>query len=317
MDKISNDVRVYTDVQGLEQLRGELKSNPGAVKKEMAQQFESLFIQMVLRSMRDASNALSSGLFSTNDMNMYQDMFDKQLSLSLSSRGLGFAKIIEQNIDRQPGTVPTADIKPATITLPVATALPARTMQPAAITAPVEMNFAATHPVKKSEKTETGGFKSPHEFMNTLWKNAKHAAAVIGVHPAVLMAQAALETDWGRKIIPHPSGTSSHNLFNIKSDASWHKESASAATLEQKEGLLVKEKASFRSYASFKESFMDYANMIKSSSRYQKAVENAQEPASYTQALQEAGYASDNKYASKIMGIMKSPLFQSLMTELN
>jgi len=272
--------------------------------------------------MRDANNALSSGLFSTNDMNMYQDMFDKQLSLSLSSRGLGFAKIIEQNIDNQPGMAPIPESKSATLTGPVTSTAPAHTMQTSAMTTPVaikaaEAAEAANPPVVKAEQPEAHHFKSPREFMNTLWANAKHAAAVIGVHPAVLMAQAALETDWGRKIIPHASGASSHNLFNIKSDANWHKESASAATLEQKEGLLVKEQANFRSYDSFKESFMDYANMIKSSTRYQKAVENAQEPAAYTQALQEAGYASDHKYASKIMGIMQSPLFKTLMAELN
>jgi flagellar protein FlgJ len=253
---------------------------------------------------------------------MYQDMFDKQLSLALSSRGVGFANMLEANIDRQnPNQV--ADHQPASLALSYQSNEPK--LQPLSKNTVIAMSTddqqhrasPELSPHDSSEKlAEKSLFSSPKEFVTSLWDNAKHAASIIGVNPAVLMAQAALETDWGRKVIPHASGNSSHNLFNIKADPTWHQTSTTASTLEQKDGVLTKEKANFRCYQSFKESFQDYASMIKFSSRYKKAVENAHEPAAYTHALQEAGYASDKNYANKIIGIMKSPLFQSLISNL-
>jgi flagellar protein FlgJ len=163
---------------------------------------------------------------------------------------------------------------------------------------------------------KTSNFKSSKDFIQSLWSNAKHAAKAIGVSPAVLLAQAALETDWGKKIIAHTTGQSSHNLFNIKADTAWRNKTASASTLEQKDGVLVKEVANFKSYDDYHESFMDYVSLIKNNTRYHKAVENAHTPAAYTQALQEAGYATDTNYSNKIMGIMKSPQFKSWLAEL-
>ncbi len=127
-------------------------------------------------------------------------------------------------------------------------------------------------------------FNTQRDFIQTLWSSAKQAAKLIGVHPAVLLAQAALETNWGKKIIGHADGASTHNLFNIKSDPASSLNSATTTTLEQKNGVLVKETAHFRSYRSFDESFTDYANMIKFNSRYKKAVENAEAPAAYTKS---------------------------------
>lgn len=316
MDKITNDARVYTDVQGLDKLRGQYKSNPDAVKKEVSQQFESLLFQMVLRSMRDANSAYNSDLFSSNDMSFYQDMFDKQLSLSLSAQGVGFAKMIEENIDQQSGVRPSMvnnQILPLTQKneakgFPISMNTPTKKVEPVvskADPAPV---------VSKPEPTKH--FPSPRDFMHSLWNSAKQAAKMIGVHPSVLLAQAALETNWGKNIIATKAGDSTHNLFNIKSDAHWHKGSSSAATLEQKDGVLVKETASFRSYPSYQESFLDYASMVKMSPRYKKAVDNAQDSGAYTQALQEAGYATDSQYSQKIMGILNSPSFKSLLAEL-
>lgn len=320
MDKITNDARVYTDLQNLEQLRGALKTNPEAVKHEVAQQFESLFLQMVLRSMRDANKAFSSDLLSSNDMSMYQDMFDNQLSLALSTRGLGFSKMIETNLSQHAGIEET---NASTANSSSDKSVPFAAFTPHVIATPEHQ------PTQKSEAkadereatkatpeaTSTTPFASPKQFVENMWEHAKQAALIIGVHPSVLIAQAALETDWGRKVIPNQQ-KSSHNLFNIKSDASWNKETAPAVTLEQKSGILSKEKALFRSYESYKESFLDYARLIKDNTRYKKAVDNAPNPAAYTQALQEAGYATDQHYAHKIMGIVNSPLLRSIIAEL-
>ena len=318
MDKISNDARVYTDVQGLDKLRAEYKSNPDAVKKEVSQQFEALLFQMVLRSMRDANSAFSSDLFSSNDMSLYQDMFDKQLSLSLSSQGTGFAKMIEDNIDQQNGVNKAANPLLATQKMlyepkkqPISMATVQSTL---ASHVKTPNKVEAAHALEETNDARESPFKSPSDFIHSLWGHAKQAAKLIGVNPTVLLAQAALETDWGKKVISHTSGQSTHNLFNIKTDPTWKKDSTITATLEQKGGILVKEKATFKSYESYHESFMDYAKLIKSSSRYRKAVENAQEPASYMQALQEAGYATDSQYSNKVIEILHGPQFQPLVT---
>lgn len=317
MDKVTNDVRVYTDIQGLESLRGQYKSNPDKVKKEVAQQFESLLMQMLLHSMRDANKAFESDLLSSSDMSMYQDMFDKQISLSLSSRGIGFAQCIEDQIDRQMGEGTDIKMPIATLGADKSIAIlpkekPANTLSKNELAV-----LAGARPETKSETVvEKNSFKTPREFVNGLWASAKQAASVIGVNPGLLLAQAALETDWGKKIISPTPGKSSHNLFNIKSGVEWKKDSVRTATLEQKDGVLVKETANFRSYESFKESLMDYARMITNNPRYQQALEKAHEPAAYASALQTAGYATDENYSSKIMEIFNSPRFQALVAEL-
>jgi len=336
MDKIVNDAGVYTDIQGLGQLRGKLQTDPKAVKAEMAKQFEAIFLQMVMHSMREANAVFSSDLFSGSAMNMYQDMFDKQLTISLSSKGsTGLAKLIEDNIDRQMGVKPTLNTPPTDSTptpinytqpmMPTtnpffsAARVPHHPNEIKPIDADAEAAAAVMIPESDGVKTQHASepaFNSRRDFLHAIWSEAKRAAATIGVHPTVLLAQAALETDWGKRIIQHVSGNSSHNLFNIKADGNWKNATTTASTLEQKGDILVKEKASFRSYPSFKESFMDYAGLITNNARYKKAVENAHDPTQYSQALQEAGYASDKKYASKIMDIMKSPNFQSIIGEL-
>ncbi len=308
MDKITNDARVYTDVQGLDKLRAQYKEDPAGVKKEVSQQFEALFIQMVLRSMRDANQALASGLFASDDMSMYQDMFDKQLSLSFSQQGLGFAKLIEENIDHQLGgtDIPADTLAKAAIEKAPET--------PRLLPLPVDREPAKPKVViKKDEPTLT--FATPKEFIDKLSGMAKHAAKLIGVHPAVILAQAALETDWGKKVIAQAKGISSFNLFNIKSDAKWHKDKAVASTLEQQNGIIVKQQASFKSYDSYHESFMDYANLITKNPRYQKVLANADKPMAYVHALQEAGYATDKQYANKIMEMLKSQPFQAMLSE--
>lgn len=306
MDKITSDARVYTDVQGLDKLRAQYKSDPNGVKKEVSQQFEALFIQMVLRSMRDANQALSSGLFASDDMSMYQDMFDKQLSLSFSQQGIGFAKMIEENIDHQLGAPDKAALAQLSYEKSQAS-------EPSVQAVKADRQPQQPKMTQEPKKEQALSFSSPKDFIDKLSGIAKHAAHIIGVHPAVILAQAALETDWGKKIITHAKGVSSFNLFNIKSDGGWQKDKVLAPTLEQKNGIIVKQQASFRSYESFHESFMDYANLITKNPRYQKAVAHAAEPKAYTEALQEAGYATDSQYANKIIEILKSQPFKAML----
>ncbi|MFJ2686545.1 flagellar assembly peptidoglycan hydrolase FlgJ [Pseudomonas sp. NPDC087342] len=148
-------------------------------------------------------------------------------------------------------------------------------------------------------------FSSSDEFVNTMLPMAKEAADRIGVDPRYLVAQAALETGWGKSVMRAQDGSSSHNLFGIKTGSSWKGDSARAITSEFRDGAMVKETAEFRSYASYKDSFHDLVTLLQSNNRYQDVVKSADNPEQFVRELQKAGYATDPNYASKISQIAK------------
>jgi len=148
-------------------------------------------------------------------------------------------------------------------------------------------------------------FSSADDFVNTMLPLAKEAADRIGVDPRYLVAQAALETGWGKSVMRAQDGSSSHNLFGIKATSSWTGDSARAITSEFRDGAMVKETAQFRSYASYKDSFHDLVTLLQTNNRYQDVVKAADNPEQFVRELQKAGYATDPDYASKISQIAK------------
>jgi flagellar protein FlgJ len=148
-------------------------------------------------------------------------------------------------------------------------------------------------------------FSSADEFVNTMLPMAKEAADRIGVDPRYLVAQAALETGWGKSVMRAQDGSSSHNLFGIKASSNWKGDSARAITSEFRNGAMVKETAEFRSYASYKDSFHDLVTLLQTNNRYQDVVKSADNPEQFVRELQKAGYATDPNYASKISQIAK------------
>lgn len=148
-------------------------------------------------------------------------------------------------------------------------------------------------------------FSSADDFVNTMLPMAQEAAARIGVDPRYLVAQAALETGWGKSVMRAQDGSSSHNLFGIKAGNSWAGNSARAITSEFRNGAMVKETAEFRSYDSYKDSFHDLVTLLQSNNRYQEVVKSADNPEQFVRELQKAGYATDPNYASKISQIAK------------
>jgi len=148
-------------------------------------------------------------------------------------------------------------------------------------------------------------FSSADDFVNTMLPMAKEAAARIGVDPRYLVAQAALETGWGKSVMRAQDGSSSHNLFGIKAGSSWAGNSARAITSEFRDGAMVKETAEFRSYDSYKDSFHDLVTLLQSNNRYQEVVKSADNPEQFVRELQKAGYATDPNYASKISQIAR------------
>ena len=154
-------------------------------------------------------------------------------------------------------------------------------------------------------------FDTPETFVKTLLPVATDVAEDIGVDPKVLLAQAALETGWGRFVIGQGSEANSYNLFNIKADSRWQGERVSAQTTEFINGAPVEQAAQFRSYSSYEESFKDYVNFIQSNSRYEQALGVAADPQQYIGSLQQAGYATDPEYAQKVSRIFNSSLLNA------
>jgi flagellar protein FlgJ len=157
-------------------------------------------------------------------------------------------------------------------------------------------------------QAEPETFETPADFVATLLPLAQRLAPEIGVDPRVLVAQAALETGWGRHISQDSSGRNSRNLFNIKADSSWQGERVGVSTLEYRGGVAVRESAAFRAYGSFEQSFEDYVSFLQQNPRYRQALEQAADPEAYLQELQAAGYATDPAYAKKIGRIFDSEL---------
>ena len=148
-------------------------------------------------------------------------------------------------------------------------------------------------------------FSSSDEFVATMLPMAKQAAERIGVDPRYLVAQAALETGWGKSVMRQQDGSSSHNLFGIKAGSSWKGAQARAITSEFRNGEMVKETAAFRSYDSYQDSFHDLVTLLQSNNRYQEVLKSADKPEQFVRELQKAGYATDPDYASKISQIAK------------
>jgi flagellar protein FlgJ len=283
MSAPASDVSVYTDFQGLAQLQREAKTDPSGALRKVAKQFEAVFLQMMLKSMRDAS--LGDGMFNSDQMKTYREMFDQQISLTLSDEHtMGIADMLVKQLS---GVVGKS--KPAA-------------SGPAAAAA--------------GGSGGTGAVGDKASFLRAIWPFARHAAVRIGVTPDVVAAQAALESNWGRGVSRFPDGRSSHNVFGIKADAAWDGPTVTVPTLEYKGGELVKERAPFRAYGSYGESFSDYADFLQANPRYRDALATGGTGRGFIAGLQQAGYATDPEYATKVMSILENPAFGKTVTEL-
>jgi len=279
MSSALSTAAVYTDLQGLASLRKQAREESPAALKAVARQFEAIFMQMMLKSMRDASP--EKGLFDSDQGKFYQEMFDKQMALSLSSRqGVGLADVLVRQLSSQASPAATVD---------------------------------KSLPVGGGQSSDHAPFVSPEDFVRRLKGPAQEAATQAGIPAEALLAQAALESGWGRHTPQLPDGGSSHNLFGIKADARWQGPRVATTTIEYRQGVAVKAQASFRAYPSFAESFADYAHFLQQSPRYATALQQGDRPDAYLQALQQAGYATDPAYADKISAIMAGPVMQNVL----
>ncbi len=359
MDRLNNHTDVFTDLTTLNKIKAAGRQDQGAGIKEVAKKFESIFVNMMLKSMRKANESFEEGNFlHSSESQFYRDMFDQQISVSLTQgRGIGLADILAQQLAAQHGiTLP--DDKPLSTkldgnkhtndqvngietgkkagqALPTLASIHVQPLQDAAhtITAASPETIPKTIPktipddeivdlpnLDRSQLNSDNNpaevisnprnFDDPQAFVQGLYPHATQAASVIGLEPKVLLAQAALETGWGKGMSRRPDGSPSFNVFNIKADRRWQGETVFKETTEYRQGVALNEVAKFRAYGSYAESFADYVQFLQSNPRYTEALAQTSDSASYLQALQQAGYATDPHYAKKILRIVHGPLLK-------
>ncbi|GAB0112357.1 flagellar assembly peptidoglycan hydrolase FlgJ [Pseudoalteromonas distincta] len=305
------DKQNFFDLGNLNALRSEALNSGDAstdaskaALKKAAAQFEAIFTQMLLKSMRKANEAFEDkdSPFNSSSVKYFEDMHDQQLSTELSSNGsLGLADLIVQQLSPD-----GKKFVPASVIRSSNELLSDNRMRgvPSA-----ELSKNETETVSAESGSSTGNnptFETAEKFVSSVWEHARSAAKKIGLNPAVMVAQAALETGWGKYIINKSDGSSSNNLFNIKSDKSWEGEKASKVTLEFEQGAAIKKQASFRAYNSVEESVNDFIDFLKQNPRYQDALKNTAKPSEFLDSLQKAGYATDPNYANKIKKLLSS-----------
>ena len=292
---------VYTDFQGLTELKsGARKESPEAIR-EAARQFEALFLQMMLKNMRAAN--LGDGMLDNDQSKMYLEMFDKQVALDMSKgQGIGLADMLVRQLG---GSEESA--QPDFSQTEAAQALK-RGLTSYGVSAPA------------TEATSMQGFSAdnPQSFVQQVWPHAKKASQELGIDARVLVAQAALETGWGQSMIQRPEGGNSFNFFGIKAGTQWTGDKASSVTHEYIAGEKKIMSDEFRAYRSIEQSFSDYVDFIKSQERYEKLVDAAanNNVEAYVNGLQEAGYATDPQYANKIKAIVNRGSFNDVVASL-
>lgn len=281
------------DVGGLAALKRQAKAGDPAANKAVARQFEALFLQMVLKSMREAMPR--DGLFDSQQSRLYESLLDQQMAQVVggSGRGTGLAALIEAQLMRQQ-EVPVAfegglPLRRDPSPLPLPQSILPRTVAP-----------VTTGAVPAAPTVDAAVQRS---FVERLLPAATEAEARTGIPAHFLVAQAALETGWGRSEPRRADGAPSFNLFGIKAGAGWRGATVEASTTEFAGGVAQTRVERFRAYASYEESFRDYATLLAGTPRY-AAVLGAQEPARFARGLQAAGYATDPAYAAKLERII-------------
>ena len=310
--------RLATDTAITADLRAKFRSDPQAGLKAAAQQFESMFMQMVLKSMRDATP--QDGMLDSDQSRFYTSMLDQQLAQNMSTSGqLGFARLIEQQLGRnlQTSATPEDALLPANAAggngLPLAAAsrldgLYSRQFDQVSGTNTQPKAAAAD----ASGRTARNVPPTTKEFVDRVWPDAVEASRSTGIPPQFLVAQAALESGWGKHEIRRADGTSSHNLFGIKAGKRWDGETVETATTEYVDGKAQKESAKFRAYDSYADAFRDYAAVLRNNPRY-GAVIGSQDGTEFARRLQQAGYATDPQYANKLASIINGPTLRQAL----
>jgi peptidoglycan hydrolase FlgJ len=301
---------VYTDFAGLAALKKSARGNDPEALRQVAKQYESLFARMMIKSMRDAVG--KDPMFGSDQEQSYQEMYDDQLSIELTKgKGLGLADMLVKQMQKlargtktdTPGQSPVAGTQSSAAQGTSSTHAAGLRMFKETGSAPASQGAAAT-PASSATKAN---------FISDLWPAAQKAGQQLGVDPRNLIAQAALETNWGTQVPHDASGQTSNNLFGMKAGSQWTGASVAAGTQEYlagesagQNGTAVRTTAQFRAYDSKAQSFQDYVSLLRNNPRYAAALNTGSNVHAFATALQRGGYATDPDYASKVSSIAGS-----------
>lgn len=309
--------RAAFDVQSAQDLRSQFAKNPQEGLKAAAQQFETMFLQMVMKSMRDT--VPDDGMLNSEQSKFYTSLLDQQMAQNLSSngKGVGFAKLIEQQLGRtMVGNASEADAQGAANAaagdLPLA-ASDGRHLQYKTVLG--NLPTSAAYPSANATAAPAAATEMPansKEFVNRVWPYAVEASRSTGVPPQFLVAHSALESGWGRSEIRRADGTPSYNLFGIKAGKNWNGATADTTTTEYVNGQPQQSVERFRAYGSYEEAFRDYANLLRNNARF-GAVIGSQDGTEFAKRLQQAGYATDPMYADKLSRIINGPALRQAL----
>lgn len=295
------------DARSLDTLKRTASRDPQAALKGAAQQFEALFLQMVLKSMRDAIP--KSGLLDSDSQQTYTGMLDQQLATRISRSGTGLADVIAKQLGRFMGAAPAGADKPAAAVQgappPVRAALERysevaggmRRAQPVAAAEPATGAAVADRRLGDDQRN----------FVTRMWDHAAAAQQATGIPARFVLAQAALESGWGKREIRDSSGFPTYNLFGIKAGSGWQGKTADVVTTEYDNGVAKKVVEKFRAYNNYSEAFRDWAQLIAGNKRYAEVVESGRaggSGAGFAHGLARAGYATDPDYGAKLTRVI-------------
>ena len=333
MDKLMNQ-GLATDIRTLDKLRQMSVKNDsasGSANTEEAQhealvaaakQFESIFTQMWMKSMREANNEMQDedSPFNSRDTQFYQGMLDDQLAANVASNSNGsLADMIVKQLSPHSSAKKTSSSHDVMQRFAGAAQSASDNSVPNQVLNAekfVRQNKSVASRLQKVSYSApvaatTNSSADQHNFVRQLLPAAKMVAAKMGLSAEALVAQAALETGWGKHMIRNSDGSTGNNLFGVKAGSRWSGQSVSANSLEYQNNQPVMQTSSFRSYTSVVQSMQDYADLVTGSDRYQKAKAVAHDPSAYFEELQAAGYATDPNYAKKLKQVLQSDAIQS------
>jgi peptidoglycan hydrolase FlgJ len=279
------------DSRSLDALRSQAARDPKAAARQAAVQFESLFMQMVLKSMRDATPKADG---SAGGGDAFAGMLDTQLAKQFAGRPQGLADMLEKQLTRHMQNLPAV----TSANQPQATAAAAQPPGTATSFPAGAMPAAAAGPVSSLSGAAPGSREA--EFIRRMLPHAQEAERQSGVPASFILGQAALESGWGQSEAKNPDGSNSFNLFGIKATAGWKGASTQVMTTEYQDLRAVRQRAGFRSYSSYAEAFADYARLVGSHPRYSGVARGAPTPEAFAGGMQRAGYATDPSYAAKL-----------------
>jgi flagellar protein FlgJ len=292
---ISPTPSIASDGADVTALRRSGKADSPEALRAAAQQFEGLFMNMMMKSMRDATP--QDGPFDSQQSRMYTSMLDQKISDNFSKRGMGLADALMRQLSNNaagptlPGQEAGAAAAPVKQTGLSATPPDGAT--------PLEISSARSYPARPDHV---------QAFQDKLAAHANEASRSTGIPAKFMLGQAALETGWGKREIRGADGSTSHNLFGIKATGNWTGKTVEVATTEYVNGVAQKKMEKFRAYDSYADSFRDYASMLKNNPRYQNVIASGKDASAFAQGLQAAGYATDPNYAAKLSRIIKQSL---------